>query len=124
MAQADLNDLIQTAERLELLVRNGALPEACALLSETLVSETADPNPDAISIQGGLAWLFDRLADAVVEVGSAGNADRIHAHFESLPVNLFAQNTAWQRVEKRADMPESHRDGSLFISTKDAMPWF
>tara|TARA_Y100001934_G_scaffold147810_1_gene177407 strand:+ start:176 stop:544 length:369 start_codon:yes stop_codon:yes gene_type:complete len=64
LVQADLNDLIQTAERLELLVRNGALPEACALLSETLVSEAADPNPDAISIQGGLAWLFDRLADA------------------------------------------------------------
>jgi len=33
LVQADLNDLIQTAERLELLVRNGALPEACALLS-------------------------------------------------------------------------------------------
>ena len=61
--------------------------------------------------------------DAVVEVGSAANADRIHAHFEDLPVNLFAQKIAWQRVEKRADMPESHRDGSLFISTKDAMPW-
>ena len=65
-----------------------------------------------------------KRTDAVVEEGSAGNADRIHAHFESLPVNLFAQMTAWQRVEKRADMPESHRDGSLFISTKDAMPWF
>ena len=65
MVQADLNDLIQTAERLELLVRNGALPEARALLSETLVSETADPNPDGNSIHGGLAWLFDRLADAV-----------------------------------------------------------
>ncbi|MDD9915092.1 MAG: hypothetical protein OXT01_10570, partial [Rhodospirillaceae bacterium] len=64
LVQADLNDLIQTAERLELLVRNGALPEARAMLSETLVSETADPNPDAISIHGGLAWLFDRLADA------------------------------------------------------------
>ena len=69
------------------------------------------------------AALWQRT-DAVVEVGSAGNADRIHAHFESLPVYLFAQNTAWQRVEKRADMPESHRDGSLFISTKDARPWF
>ena len=69
------------------------------------------------------AALWQRT-DAVVEVGSAGNAHRIHAHFESLPINLFAQMTAWQRVEKRADIPESHRDGSLFISTKDAMPWF
>ena len=68
------------------------------------------------------AALWQRT-DAVVEVGSAANADRIHAHFESLPVNLFAQKIAWQRVETRADMPESHRDGSLFISTKDAMPW-
>lgn len=61
--------------------------------------------------------------DAVVEVGTKENAARIFEHFEALPVNLFAQKTGWRRVATRADMPTSHRDGSLLISTKDAMPW-
>lgn len=61
--------------------------------------------------------------DAVVEVGSAENAARIYDHFAKLPVHLFAQKVSWSRVEQLSDMPTSHRDGSLFISMKDAMPW-
>ena len=61
--------------------------------------------------------------DAVAEVGSVANANRIHDHFSSLPVNLFAQKIAWRRVETLDNMPTNHRDGSLFISAKDAMPW-
>ncbi len=64
-----------------------------------------------------------RDTDAVVEVGSADNAAQIFAHFENSTVNLFAQKVGWHRVEQLDDMPTSHRDGSLFISMKDAMPW-
>lgn len=61
--------------------------------------------------------------DAVAEVGTEENAAQIYEHFAGLPVNLFAQKTGWRRVETLADMPTSHRDGSLFISTKSEMPW-
>lgn len=61
--------------------------------------------------------------DAVVEIGSQENAERVFAYFEALPVNLFAQKTGWRRVTQLSDIPTSHRDGSLFISVKDAMPW-
>jgi len=61
--------------------------------------------------------------DAVAEVGSPENAERIHAHFSKLAVNLFAQKTGWQRVQTLDDMPTSHRDGSLFISAAPEMPW-
>lgn len=61
--------------------------------------------------------------DAVVEIGSQENAERVFAHFEALPVNLFAQKNGWHRVAQLSDLPTSHRDGSLFISVKDAMPW-
>jgi len=64
-----------------------------------------------------------RETDAVVEIGSQENAERVYAHFEALPVNLFAQKSGWCRVTQLSDMPTSHRDGSLFISVKDAMPW-
>jgi len=64
-----------------------------------------------------------RGTDAVVEIGSVENAQRIYNHFSTTPVNLFAQKVSWAPVRGLGDMPTSHRDGSLFISVKDAMPW-
>lgn len=64
-----------------------------------------------------------RDKDAVVEVGSAANADAIFEHFRGSPVNLFAQRCNWARVTAREQMPESYKHGSLFVSARDAMPW-
>ena len=64
-----------------------------------------------------------RSTDVVAEVGTAENAAQIFDRFAALPVNLFAQKIGWARVARPDDMPTSHRDGSLFISVKDAMPW-
>jgi FkbM family methyltransferase len=61
--------------------------------------------------------------DAVAEIGSAQNADAVFDHFRRIGVNLFAQKVDWARVERREHMPESYRDGTLFISSKEAMPW-
>lgn len=61
--------------------------------------------------------------EAIVEVGNEGNARAIFDHFCALGVNLFAQQKGWQRVEKAEEMPTSHRQGSLFISRADSMPW-
>jgi FkbM family methyltransferase len=61
--------------------------------------------------------------DAVVEVGTAENARALFDHFATLPVRLFAQKIGWERVGAIGDMPTSHREGSLFVSAKDKMPW-
>ena len=61
--------------------------------------------------------------DAVVEVGNSENADSIFRHFMGTPVNLFAQKNGWAKVESREQMPESYKDGSLFISRLEFMPW-
>jgi len=61
--------------------------------------------------------------DLMVEIGSAANAEAVYRHFAGGPVNLFAQKCARHKVTGRGDMPTSHRDGSLFISAKPAMPW-
>jgi FkbM family methyltransferase len=61
--------------------------------------------------------------DAIVEVGNEGNAAAIYEHFTGLGVGLFAQQRGWDRVERVAEMPTSHRHGSLFISLADRMPW-
>lgn len=66
--------------------------------------------------------LMDKL-DIMVEIGSPANATAVFEHFQKLEVGLFPQKLGWQRARSAADLPTSHRDGSLFISAKPAMPW-
>ena len=61
--------------------------------------------------------------DAMVEVGTTENAHALFAHFKKMPVSLFAQKTGWSRVVRESDIPTSHREGSLFITSKTEMPW-
>jgi len=61
--------------------------------------------------------------DALVEVENTDNATAIYEHFSTLGVNLFSQKTNWQEVSSVKDMPTSYREGSLFVSIKDEMPW-
>lgn len=65
---------------------------------------------------------MDRL-DIMVEIGSPANAAAVFAHFQKLGVGLFPQKIGWQRATAVDQIPTSHRDGSLFISAKPAMPW-
>lgn len=65
-------------------------------------------------------WLH---TDALVEVGTPGNAEAIFEHVSQLGVNLFAQKMGWARVSRREDVPTSYRDSSLFISRKRSVPW-
>jgi FkbM family methyltransferase len=65
---------------------------------------------------------WERL-DAIVEVGTTENARALFTHFIGLPISLFAQKTGWSRVILESDIPTSHREGSLFITSKTEMPW-
>ena len=61
--------------------------------------------------------------DALVEVGTAENAAAIFAHLSNENVNMFAQKLNWDKVRSVADLPTSWREGSLFVTTKPAVPW-
>lgn len=61
--------------------------------------------------------------DAMAEVGSKENAERIYDHFSGSDVNLFSQKKGWNRVLNAGDIPVHHTEGSLFISAKSEMPW-
>jgi FkbM family methyltransferase len=61
--------------------------------------------------------------DAIAEIGNEPNAEAVFKHFQSIGIGMFAQKTGWSKVETLSDMPTSHRDGSLFITKKEAVPW-
>ncbi|VTR93880.1 short-chain dehydrogenase : Uncharacterized protein OS=Rhodopseudomonas palustris (strain ATCC BAA-98 / CGA009) GN=RPA3928 PE=4 SV=1: adh_short: Methyltransf_21 [Gemmata massiliana] len=61
--------------------------------------------------------------DGVVEIGTPANARAVFEHFRGLGVHLFAQKTGWGLVTDLAAMPTSYRDGSLFMTCRDEMPW-
>ena len=61
--------------------------------------------------------------DAMIEVGSSKNRERIFNFFKDLDVNLFAQKKNWLQVKNLEDMPASYKEGSLFISCKEVVPW-
>jgi hypothetical protein len=61
--------------------------------------------------------------DIMVEIGNPENAKAVFEHFQAIGVGMFAQKLGWARVQSAGDVPTSHREGSLFISAKPAMPW-
>jgi FkbM family methyltransferase len=61
--------------------------------------------------------------DIIVEIGSEENAAAVFQHFDALGVRMFPQKIGWSPAKTVADLPVSHRDGSLFVSAKSAMPW-
>ena len=83
-----------------------------------------------IDIEGHEATLITRLepeiwlgTDAILEVGTSLNAETIFTHLARGPVKMFSQKTGWRQVRRVEDMPTSHRDGSLFLTGADEMPW-
>lgn len=61
--------------------------------------------------------------DMMAEIGSEENAHAVFQHFTAIGVNMFSQKRNWEQVTQFADMPTSYHDGSLFISSKQNMPW-
>lgn len=61
--------------------------------------------------------------DAIVEIGTPENALMVFEHMQKKGVNLFSQKKSWEKVDRLEDMPTSYKDGSLFISLRNLMPW-
>lgn len=65
-------------------------------------------------------WLS---TDALVEVENEVNARALYEHFRSLGINLFSQKNNWHIVDDFKTMPNSYREGTLFVTSKKEMFW-
>ena len=70
-----------------------------------------------------ITCLENSKCDVILEVGSSENALRVFDHCLKLGLNMFAQKINWQRVSDSSDIPTSYKEGSLFLSGSDEMPW-
>ena len=61
--------------------------------------------------------------DIMVEIGNPDNAKAVFDHFKTMDVRMFSQKLGWEVAISLSDLPTSHREGSLFISSKQVMPW-
>ena len=61
--------------------------------------------------------------DVMVEIGTAENAALLFDHFRRMDVGLFAQKIGWECVTSVDHLPTSHREGSLFVTSRGRLPW-
>jgi FkbM family methyltransferase len=61
--------------------------------------------------------------DAIIEVENANNARALFKHFNDLNVNMFSQKSGWRLVRDVEGMPSSYKEGMLFASYREEMPW-
>lgn len=60
--------------------------------------------------------------DAMLEIGSDANAAAIFDYATRSGVRIFTQKTGWRKARTVADLPTSYKQGSAFLTRKDAMP--
>jgi FkbM family methyltransferase len=104
--------------------------ESFEVETESFFSVVEDSSLVKLDVEGLEAELLTSLSreniagtDFLVEVGSSKNAESIYAWSRDESVRLFSQKMNWGPVESLDSMPESYRDGSLFVSMKTSMPW-
>ena len=64
-----------------------------------------------------------KRVDAFVEIGTEENAHLIYDYFSGTGVNIFSQKLGWARAESVNDVPFSYKEGGIFVSAKQVMPW-
>lgn len=61
--------------------------------------------------------------DIMLEIGTSENANDMFKELKRLGIHAFSQKTNWSKVEKLEDLPTSHREGSLFLTSSSEMNW-
>lgn len=61
--------------------------------------------------------------DVMLEVGSIENAKKIWEHIIFCKLTAFSQKNGWDIVSTIDDMPDSYKEGSLFITRKNKEIW-
>jgi len=72
-----------------------------------------------------LATTFEQwgATDVLTEIGSEENAEKVFEYLQKIGVRAYAQKSNWQQVNGVAQMPNSYKEGTLFISNQVEEMW-
>jgi FkbM family methyltransferase len=83
-----------------------------------------------MDVEGFEAKLFESLkpgqlgeTEIMLEVGSMDNAFKVWNEIERLGLNAYSQKENWKKVSEISGIPSSYKEGSLFVSSLEGMPW-
>jgi len=77
---------------------------------------------EAVILRGLPIKVWNRV-DAFVEIGTPENARLVYDYFFDTGINIFSQKCGWAPAESVEDVPFSYKEGGVFISAKQVMPW-
>jgi len=61
--------------------------------------------------------------DAFIGIHNEENQRVIYNYFQEIDVNIFSQKIKWRKAKSIEDVPVTNKQGYIFASKKDAMPW-
>lgn len=61
--------------------------------------------------------------DWMLEISTEENKVKMYELLQTLKINAFSQKCGWGKVKSLDDLPATHREGSLFLTNKEEMPW-
>ena len=99
-----------------------AVKEIRAIAERTDLFKIDAEGHEAVILKGLPIDVWMRI-DAFVEIGTEENAHLVYDYFDGTGVNIFSQKLGWVRAESVNDLPFSYKEGGVFISAKQVMPW-
>ncbi|MCP9775671.1 FkbM family methyltransferase [Cyanobium sp. WAJ14-Wanaka] len=67
---------------------------------------------------------YFKTLDIMAEISTDTNAQLLFDYMKSTQTfNIFSQKSGWKKVKYLSDLPTSHRGGSVFITSKDSVPF-
>jgi len=99
---------------------------------ETITFQDIDVNPDLvkINVEGHEKNVVSSIDcndwenfDAFIEIHNQENSEGIFNYFLGSCINIFSQKLGWQQVAKIEEMPMDNKEGYIFVSKKQEMPW-
>jgi FkbM family methyltransferase len=99
---------------------------------ETMTFDEVGASPDLmkINIEGHEKVLISCIpveqwekTDAFIELHGEESRNAVFSYLKEIDMNIFSQKIGWKKSENINDIPESYREGYIFVSRKSKMIW-
>jgi FkbM family methyltransferase len=91
------------------------------LVKKSLVK--IDAEGSELDILNSIKKFFFKYVDFILEINNAHNAKKIFELSKKYKFNIFSQKILWNLAKSYNDLPNHHREGSIFITSDKLIDW-